>query len=342
MSQNPPRQPPQQNAMEKRAPTGVVALLQDPAFKAQIALALPRHMTPDRMARIALTEIRKNPELMHCDPLSFAGAVIQCSQLGLEPGSGLGQAYLVPFNNRRKGIKEVNFITGYRGLIELARRSGQVESIVGRSVREKDKFSYAYGDDERIEHVPFPGSNKERGPIIAFYALARLKGGGPPLREVMDVAEVEEIREQYSHGNPVWRDHFEAMGRKTVIRRLAKFLPMSPELADALRSEETVDGSQENWRAIDAEYEPKPVLSEDATTIAEVNAEAEQQGQEQDRKALLAKLATEVGALTKLGIPTAEVYAYLGYEKAPDWSKVETPRLVACIDAVKKYPRPAL
>jgi recombination protein RecT len=332
--QQPPRQ---QQAIEKRAQPPAIALLQDPAFKAQIAAALPRHMTPDRMA---LTELRKNPDLMQCDPMSFAGAIIQCSQLGLEPGSGLGQAYLVPFNNRRKGVKEVNFITGYRGLIELARRSGQVDSVVGRAVRERDRFLFAYGDEERIEHVPFPGSKEEAGPLIAFYAIARLKGGGI-LREVMDVREVEEVRDRFGHGNPVWKDNFEAMGRKTVIRRLAKFLPMSPELADAIRAEETPDGSQENWRAIDADYEPKPVLSEDATTVSQVNAEAEQRGQERDTKALLEQLVTVIGSFSREGVPTAEVYQYLGFEKAPDWSKFDAPRLVAMLEALKSFTRRA-
>ncbi len=333
------RQPQQQLDRRQAPPAPVIALLQDPSFKAQLAAALPRHMTPDRMARIALTEVRKNPELMHCDPMSFAGAIIQCSQLGLEPGSGLGQAYLIPFNNRRKNVKEVNFIVGYRGLIELARRSGHVESVVGRAVRERDRFVYAYGDDERIEHVPFPGSKEEAGPIIAFYAIARLKGAVHPLREVMDVREVEEIRDRHGHGNPVWKDNFEAMGRKTVIRRLSKFLPMSPELADAMRAEESSDGSQENWRTIDASYEPAPTLTEDATTVAEINAEADQQAQQQSTKALLEQVVTAVGAITKRGVATQDVYAFLGLESPPNWGKFEAPRLIAILEKLKTHPR---
>jgi recombination protein RecT len=330
-----------QTQAEKKVPANPIALLQDPSFKAQIAAALPRHMTPDRMARIVLTEVRKNPELMHCDPMSFAGAVVQCSQLGLEPGSGLGQAYLIPFNNRRKGIKEVNFLTGYRGLIDLARRSREVDSVVARAVYEADRFDFEYGDDERIVHKPFAGPRKDAGEIVWFYSIARFKGGGVPQREVMSRSEVDWIRDNYSHGNPVWKDHYEAMGRKTLIRRIAKFLPLSPELADALRAEDLHESGagQENWRVINAEYEPQTVLSEDATTVAEINAAEEQQGQARDAKALLESLAKAVGAITKQGIPTAEVYTFLGFDRAPDWSKLDAPRLVAMLEKLKGHPK---
>ena len=224
----------------------------------QIARALPKHMNGDRLARIALTEIRKNPALGECDPLSFLGAVIQCAQLGLEPGSGLGHAYLIPFNNRKNGIKEVQFIPGYRGLIDLARRSGQVETVSARIVREKDTFEFQYGDEERIIHIPFAGLEEDAGRITHAYAIARLKGGGLQ-REVMTRAQIDAVRDR-GNSNPVWESDFDEMARKTVVRRIAKYLPLSPDLGTALQQDDAAykGDSQENYKIIDANYEPLP------------------------------------------------------------------------------------
>ena len=118
---------------EKR-PMTIAGLLTDAKVKEQIALALPRHLTADRLARIALTEVRKTPALASCDQASFLGAIMQCAALGLEPGSALGHAYMIPFRNNKKNITEVQFIVGYRGMIDLARRSGQILSIEARTV----------------------------------------------------------------------------------------------------------------------------------------------------------------------------------------------------------------
>src|SRR5215208_6895207 len=97
-------------------------------MKGQLLAALPKHITPDRMARIALTEMRKIPKLAECDPLSFCSAIMACAQLGLEPNAALGNIYLLPFRNNAKGVMDVQVILGYRGMIELARRSGQIVS----------------------------------------------------------------------------------------------------------------------------------------------------------------------------------------------------------------------
>lgn len=239
------------------------------AQKAQIMAALPRHLDPDRFARIALTEIRKNPDLGACDPLSFLGAVIQAAQLGLEPGSGLGHAFLIPFWNNKKRIKEATFMPGYKGLIDLARRSGQVDSITARVVFQRDKFRIEYGDEEKIVHEPFQpivnekgetvaGDENDAGPVIAAYAIGRLKGGGVQ-REVMWRKDIDAIRNR-GNKNPVWNSDFNEMARKTVVRRICKYLPMSPELARAIEADnQAFEGvSQENWKILDANYEPQP------------------------------------------------------------------------------------
>lgn len=215
---------------------GITVLLS--SQKEQIKLALPRHMTPDRMLRICLTELRKSEALQRANPLSFLAAVIQCSQLGLEPGSGLGHAYLVPYGS------EVQPIIGYRGMIELARRSGQIVSIGAFLVHERDQFELRFGLDPDIKHVP--AWNVDPGPIVAAYAVAKLKDGGTQF-EVMSRTQLDEVKAAATKGKrgSPWFDHFDEMARKTVIRRLFKYLPISVEMARAIEVEERNDESLE-------------------------------------------------------------------------------------------------
>ncbi|RIQ43708.1 recombinase RecT, partial [Bordetella avium] len=165
--------------------------------KSTLAAVLPRHVSADRMLKIALGALRTTPKLMGCTVESLMGAVVQCSQLGLEPNTPLGHAYLIPFEKRRKQGNdwvtdkiEVQIVLGYKGLIDLARRSGQIVSIAAHAVHENDHFEYAYGLDEKLEHKPAMG---ERGAIIAFYAVAKLVGGGHAF-EVMSEQQIIEIR----------------------------------------------------------------------------------------------------------------------------------------------------
>lgn len=310
-------------------------MLMDPKFKAQLAAALPRHMTPDRMARIALTECRKNPELLACDQMSFIGAIFQCAQLGLEPGNGLGHAYLVPFNNRRRGTKEVNFITGYKGLVDLARRSDKIDDVYARCVYERDEFEYVSGDNERIEHKPFRGSKKERGPVIAVYAIAKFKGGGANQREVMWKGDVDEIRDRFSHGNPVWKSDYDEMARKTVVRKLAKYLPLSPELRDAILAEEAPDGAQENWAAIDVNYQPKQFISADATTIADNNREGAETSASKRHSELAAKLLLQVERLEAGGMKLSAICGHLMLKDWPNLETITDDRLIAMTEKLK-------
>lgn len=198
-------------------------------MKPQMTHALPAHMTADRMCRIALTELRKNPKLLECDPMSFVGSVMVCASLGLEIGA-LGQAYLIPYKS------ECTFILGYKGMIELARRSGQIVSIAAHCVYEKDKFEYEYGLEDKLSHKPALG---HRGPMVAVYAVAKLKDGGYQF-EVMSREDIDYIRTTKSKGGNFgpWKTDFDEMARKTVIRRLFKYLPCSIEMAKAISYEE--------------------------------------------------------------------------------------------------------
>lgn len=209
--------------------------------KGTLAAVLPKHVGADRMLKIALGALRTTPKLMNCSVESLMGAVVHCSQLGLEPNTPLGHAYLIPFENRKKGVTEVQIVLGYKGLIDLARRSGQIVSIAAHEVCANDEFEYSYGLDETLVHKPAMGA---RGPVVAFYAVAKLQGGGHAF-EVMSAEQINEIRDNSQNYKfardkkmTVWGQHYAEMGRKTVLRRLVKYLPVSIELAQAAALDE--------------------------------------------------------------------------------------------------------
>lgn len=232
---------------KKERPTTISGFLE--AYKGEIARALPKHMTADRMARIALTEVRKTPALTKCKPESLFGAVIQASQLGLEPGSALGQCYLIPFG------QEVQFLIGYRGMIDLARRSGQIVSLEAHPVYEGDKFDCAFGLQSDLKHVPDwdNASRADPAKLRFVYAVAKLKDGGVQF-EVMSRGEVDAIRARSKAGRSgPWVTDYVAMAMKTVIRRLFKYLPVSIEMAQAIGQDEMAEAdiSQDNGYVIE-------------------------------------------------------------------------------------------
>ena len=214
-------------------------------MKGEISRCLPKHLTPDRMTRIALTELRKNPKLQECDPMSFIASIMQACQLGLEPGI-LGSCYLVPFFNKNTGRYECTLIPGYRGFLELARRSGQISSLVGRSVYSNDFFSYEFGLEEKLIHRP---AMENRGQLISVYAVALLKDGGHQF-DVISKADVDLVRNQsQSKNNGPWVTHYEEMAKKTVLRKLFKWLPCSIEMQKAVSLDELADVGRQNIRA---------------------------------------------------------------------------------------------
>lgn len=237
--------------------------------QAEIAKMLPKHLNAERLLKVAQIAATTTPALAKCDVASLVGAIGQCAQMGLEPNTVLGHAYLVPFNTKRKDangverwVNSVQVIIGYKGLIDLARRSGQIVSIAAHEVCEADKFTLVYGLDEKLEHTPAMG---ERGEVIGFYAVAKLKDGGHCF-EFMSRLQVEQIAAgtQSKGKYGPWKDHFIEMGRKTVIRRLAKYLPLSIEFQTAA----ALDGMAEAGRdqnietnTIDGEF---TILQEDA------------------------------------------------------------------------------
>jgi phage RecT family recombinase len=202
------------------------------------------------MARIALTEFRKNPRLAQCDPKSVFAAVIQGSQLGLEPGL-MGQAYLIPYG------KECQLIPGYQGLVDLVRRSGLVRRIEAHVVRDGDKFTYCTGLATILEHEPV--LDGVPGEMRLAYAVAEFADGGYHV-EVMTRAQIERIRDRsqnvinakkFDKKTP-WDTDTDEMWRKTVLRRICKYLPKSAELATALALDQAADGGAQQLRVEDA------------------------------------------------------------------------------------------
>lgn len=234
------------NAPQKKPmPTTIQGMLKDDRFKTQIARALPKHVTPERIMRIALTEINKTPKLKECDPIGLFGSIVQSAQLGLELGGALGHAYLVPYG------KQAQFIIGYRGMIDLARRSGQMVSLQAHTVHENDEFNFEYGLNEDLRHVPARG---ERGPMIAVYAVAKLVGGGHQI-EVMWKEDVDAVRRSSkAGGSGPWRDHYEEMAKKTAIRRLFKYLPVSVEMQRAVSLDEQAEAGVQDNNVFDGDY----------------------------------------------------------------------------------------
>lgn len=180
-----------------------------------------------------MTSIAKTPELLECSQSSLAAACLQAAQIGLEPDGVLGFAYLVPYG------KTATLIPGYKGLIDLARRSGKIVTIEARIVHAKDKFRYAFGLKPVLEHQPF--QQDEAGALIAAYAIAHLKDGGHQW-DVMWRREIEVIRKRSKMGNAgAWVSDYEEMAKKTVLRRLCKMLPASVELHQAVAMDERAE-----------------------------------------------------------------------------------------------------
>lgn len=195
-----------------------------------IARALPKAMDAERFTRIVLTEVRRTPALLTCDPMSVLGASMVAAQLGLEFGP-LGLAYLVPYK------RQAQFILGYRGMIQLARRSGEITDLVAREVCEADEFEFEYGDNEHIRHRP---PLTDRGATIAYYGIAKFAGGGAT-RLVMAREDVEKRRDRSkAKDSGPWKTDYDAMARKTVIRAMAPFLPLEIEAVRAMTADEAI------------------------------------------------------------------------------------------------------
>lgn len=202
---------------------------------------LPPGLTPDRLVRQTLTLAQKNPDLLRCTERSILGGMIQAAELGLELSGPLGQAYLVPRKNNsfNPPVMEATFQVGFRGLLNLAFRSGQVAAFPARVVREKDKFRIAYGSRQEIVHEPF--LDGDPGKPIGYYALCYFTTGCCDF-EYMTQEQMVKHRARYAGRNKIWDSNFEEMALKTVIRRLCDRAPVSVSLTTAARMDAQGEG----------------------------------------------------------------------------------------------------
>lgn len=215
------------------------------SMSGEIAKALPSVMTPERFTRIVLSTISANPKLAQCTPNSFLASMMTAAQLGVEPNTPLGQAYLIPYRNH--GTMECQFQVGYKGLIDLAYRSGEVTLVQAHEVCENDEFTYSFGLNPDLHHVPTTG---DRGAVIYYYAVWKGKNGGFGF-EVMTREEIEKHAKRFSksYNNGPWQTNFDEMAKKTVLKKALKYAPMKTDFVTATLADETIkhDISSEMW-----------------------------------------------------------------------------------------------
>lgn len=230
----------------------------------RISAVAPKHLDAERLYQLTVSAVNKEPKLAACTPETVLSCIMKCSALGLEPSAvdGLGRAYILPFRNGKTGRMEGTFILGYKGMIDLARRSGEVKDISARAVHEGDVFEYEFGLDERLRHVP---AQADGGKLTHVYMICHFTDGGHYM-DVMTKAEVDAVRKRSkSANNGPWVTDYEAMAKKTVIRRAFPYLPVSVEAQQAAAADETDGGMRFDM--------PEPVIDEPVYEVPEEDAE---------------------------------------------------------------------
>lgn len=232
------------------------------SLRPEIQRALPNGMNADRIARLALTCIRKEPKLQKCDTLSFAGALLTASALGLEPGVN-GEAYLVPYG------RECQFIIGYQGMVKLFWQHPLAQDISAHAVHEADEFDYNYGLDPRLHHKPARG---DRGPVTEYYAIAHLTTGARPFL-VLSPDQVKALRGGKTGSSGNIADPMKWMERKTAIRQLLKTMPKSATLSHAIDADEQTGTELSEYKAPEVITAAREAAAIEGTVIeAEVSA----------------------------------------------------------------------
>ena len=239
------------------------------AMEPQIKAGLPEHIDPKRFTRIRMSALSSTPELADATPVSFIGALMQSAQLGLEPNTPLGQAYLIPYWNGKKNVREVQFQIGYKGLLDLALRTGRYKTVTAREVYENDKFEIEYGLEPKLKHIP--NMKEDRGSVIGYYAVYTLTNGGYDFG-YMTKKQAEDHGKKYSKSfnNGPWKTNFDSMALKTVLKNVLKYAPLSPEIQEVLGVDESSPKAKENVEGVlelDWEFIPNDVDPETGEII---------------------------------------------------------------------------
>lgn len=265
----------------------------------RIAAVIGNNLSPQRLYQMYVSTINREPQLANCSVESVLSCFMKCAALGLEPSNvdGLGRAYILPYGNKnyRTGQKEATLIIGYKGMIDLARRSGQIRDISARAVHEGDEFTYSYGLNEDLRHVPCA----KPGKLTHVYMIANFKDGGHYF-QVMNADEIEAAAKRSpSYGKAVspWKSDYEAMAKKTVIRRAFPYLPVSVEARDAAASDDQTPDYSDVFR-------PLPTVTADDSPV-DVSVDEPEQSQPEARPSVSpveAKRAEAIGRFQRLGV----------------------------------------
>lgn len=240
------------------------------AMSPEIKNALPDVITPERFTRMALSTLNNNVKLRECAPVTFLAAMMNAAQLGLEPNTPLGQAYLIPYRNH--GKMECQFQIGYKGLIDLVYRNPNIQTVQAQCVYENDTFEYELGLEPKLVHKP---ALTDRGSLILVYALWKAENGGYGF-EVMSKADIDAHARRYSQSynssSSPWKSNFEEMAKKTVIKKCLKYAPLRSDILRAVSTDETikssisVDMSEVAPDEVAGEYEEMDSVPEGSTT----------------------------------------------------------------------------
>lgn len=222
--------------------TGLKALMTGDQFQQALKAALPRHLTPDKMVRVVLSAFQVNEKLPQCTPESILLSLMRAAMMGLEPDGGtIGHGYLVPYWSGKRRRYECQFIPGYRGLVQLARNSGDVADVWAEVVYERDEFSYELGLEPTLKHKR-NDTTEDPGELAYAYAVARFRDGEKKF-VVLPAREIEKVKASSSSKNRdgklvgPWVDHEAEMWKKSAVRRLAKLLPLSPDREQRMAAE---------------------------------------------------------------------------------------------------------
>lgn len=236
------------------------------SMQGEIAKALPSVLTPERFTRMALSAISNNKALENCTPQSFLGAMMNAAQLGLEPNTPLGQAYLIPYGN------QCQFQIGYVGLLNLAYRNEEMQTINAQVVYENDEFNYELGLDPKLQHKPARG---DRGKAICYYAYYKLKNGGYGF-EVMSVDDINKHMEKFSKSanssSSPWKTDYDSMAKKTVLKKVLKYAPLKSDFVRSITEDESIKTNISNNMSeirnevFEAEVEEKQEVNQTAET----------------------------------------------------------------------------
>ncbi len=240
----------------------------------KIEAVMPKHLSSERLFQLAVSTVNHDPKLAECNIATLLSCVMKCSALGLEPSSvdGLGRAYILPYRNNKTKCMEATFILGYKGMLDLARRSGEIKDISARAVYEGDEFEYEFGLNETCRHIPLA---TERTPdkLTHVYMVCHFKDGGHYL-DVMTKAEVDAIRSRSkAKDSGSWVTDYEAMAKKSVIRRGFPYLPVAIEAQQAVSADETTGGFDDVIPVFDMPQEGFEATVEESVTT-ESNTES--------------------------------------------------------------------